>query len=292
MRLALYAPGLGYYSAGATKFGGSGDFVTAPEISSLFSRCLARQCADVLRGHRRRRARARRGLRPHGGGPAHRARGARRAAGAIPHPRSERRSRRAPARAHRAAAARTRRARAVVRPLAGADHARRGAGQRSAGCHAGGALRVARPAGRHRRARARRRPCAARGSNGARRRRAPELDARGGRHRRGAARAAARRLCVGGVPVVSAVDGEPRRRSWSRASRCSSTTACRARTCITRIAAAGTLRCHFRHRAHDDPFINVGPAGHHRLGGLHARGRSRRRRRTRSAGIRDARRRS
>ena len=49
MRLALYAPGLGYYSAGATKLGGNGDFVTAPEISSLFSRCLARQCADVLR---------------------------------------------------------------------------------------------------------------------------------------------------------------------------------------------------------------------------------------------------
>ncbi len=48
MRLALYAPGLGYYSAGATKFGGSGDFVTAPEISSLFSRCLARQVAEVL----------------------------------------------------------------------------------------------------------------------------------------------------------------------------------------------------------------------------------------------------
>jgi SAM-dependent MidA family methyltransferase len=48
MRLALYAPGLGYYSAGATKLGGSGDFVTAPEISSLFSRCLARQCATVL----------------------------------------------------------------------------------------------------------------------------------------------------------------------------------------------------------------------------------------------------
>jgi SAM-dependent MidA family methyltransferase len=49
MRLALYAPGLGYYSAGATKFGAAGDFVTAPEISSLFSRCLARQAADVLR---------------------------------------------------------------------------------------------------------------------------------------------------------------------------------------------------------------------------------------------------
>jgi SAM-dependent MidA family methyltransferase len=49
MRLALYAPGLGYYSAGATKLGGDGDFVTAPELSSLFSRCLARQAAEVLR---------------------------------------------------------------------------------------------------------------------------------------------------------------------------------------------------------------------------------------------------
>ena len=48
MRLALYAPGLGYYSAGATKFGGAGDFVTAPEVSNLFSRCLARQVADIL----------------------------------------------------------------------------------------------------------------------------------------------------------------------------------------------------------------------------------------------------
>ena len=48
MRLALYSPGLGYYSAGATKFGDAGDFVTAPEVSSLFSRCLARQVADVL----------------------------------------------------------------------------------------------------------------------------------------------------------------------------------------------------------------------------------------------------
>ena len=48
MELALYAPGLGYYSAGARKFGEEGDFVTAPELSTLFSRCLARQCAEVL----------------------------------------------------------------------------------------------------------------------------------------------------------------------------------------------------------------------------------------------------
>ncbi|MBW4050253.1 MAG: SAM-dependent methyltransferase [Proteobacteria bacterium] len=50
MELALYAPGLGYYSAGSVKLGPGGDFVTAPEISDLFGRCVARQCAQVL-GH-------------------------------------------------------------------------------------------------------------------------------------------------------------------------------------------------------------------------------------------------
>ncbi len=48
MELALYAPGLGYYSAGARKFGAAGDFVTAPEISSLFGRTLARQIAEIM----------------------------------------------------------------------------------------------------------------------------------------------------------------------------------------------------------------------------------------------------
>ncbi len=48
MELALYAPGLGYYTAGARKFGEAGDFVTAPEISPLFARCLARQCEQLL----------------------------------------------------------------------------------------------------------------------------------------------------------------------------------------------------------------------------------------------------
>ncbi len=48
MELALYAPGLGYYTAGARKFGEAGDFITAPEISPLFARCLARQCKQVL----------------------------------------------------------------------------------------------------------------------------------------------------------------------------------------------------------------------------------------------------
>jgi len=48
MDLALFAPGLGYYVAGAHKFGRDGDFVTAPEISPLFGAALARQCAEVL----------------------------------------------------------------------------------------------------------------------------------------------------------------------------------------------------------------------------------------------------
>jgi len=48
LQQVLYAPGLGYYSAGAAKFGASGDFVTAPEISPLFGACVARQCAPLL----------------------------------------------------------------------------------------------------------------------------------------------------------------------------------------------------------------------------------------------------
>lgn len=48
MELALYAPQLGYYRNGLKKFGPAGDFVTAPEISPLFSYCVANQCAEVL----------------------------------------------------------------------------------------------------------------------------------------------------------------------------------------------------------------------------------------------------
>jgi SAM-dependent MidA family methyltransferase len=48
MQLALYAPGLGYYSAGMHKFGQQGDFVTAPEISPLFGQVLAIQAQQVL----------------------------------------------------------------------------------------------------------------------------------------------------------------------------------------------------------------------------------------------------
>ena len=48
MEMALYAPGLGYYSGGARKFGPAGDFVTAPELSPLFAQTLAAQVEPVL----------------------------------------------------------------------------------------------------------------------------------------------------------------------------------------------------------------------------------------------------
>jgi len=48
MHLALYSPGLGYYNVGTTKFGAAGDFITAPELSPLFSHVVARQCSVAL----------------------------------------------------------------------------------------------------------------------------------------------------------------------------------------------------------------------------------------------------
>jgi len=48
MELALYAPGLGYYMAGARKLGRDGDFVTAPEISPLFGQTLAHQVTQAF----------------------------------------------------------------------------------------------------------------------------------------------------------------------------------------------------------------------------------------------------
>ncbi len=46
MAMALYEPQFGYYAGGSRKFGGAGDFVTAPELCALFGACLAQQCAQ------------------------------------------------------------------------------------------------------------------------------------------------------------------------------------------------------------------------------------------------------
>ncbi|NNK99144.1 MAG: SAM-dependent methyltransferase, partial [Xanthomonadales bacterium] len=54
MEMALYEPGLGYYSAGLQKFGAGGDFVTAPQLGDIFARCLAcqiQQVAEKLDGY-------------------------------------------------------------------------------------------------------------------------------------------------------------------------------------------------------------------------------------------------
>lgn len=48
MQQVLYTPGLGYYSAGSRKFGAGGDFITAPELGSLFAKCVATQIAEIL----------------------------------------------------------------------------------------------------------------------------------------------------------------------------------------------------------------------------------------------------
>jgi len=47
MEMALYEPGLGYYSAGLQKFGEGGDFVTAPQLGNVFACCLANQVGQV-----------------------------------------------------------------------------------------------------------------------------------------------------------------------------------------------------------------------------------------------------
>src|SRR5579859_4805423 len=49
MQLALHEPGVGYYASGARKFGAGGDFVTAPELGSLFGRTLARELRSFER---------------------------------------------------------------------------------------------------------------------------------------------------------------------------------------------------------------------------------------------------
>lgn len=53
MNIALYEPGLGYYSGGLQKFGQKGDFITSPEVSMMFGQCLANQISEILDNFRR-----------------------------------------------------------------------------------------------------------------------------------------------------------------------------------------------------------------------------------------------
>ncbi len=48
MSACLYQPALGYYNTDGDRIGEAGDFITAPEVSSLFSKCLANQCTEIL----------------------------------------------------------------------------------------------------------------------------------------------------------------------------------------------------------------------------------------------------
>lgn len=48
MEIAMFAPGLGYYDSVNRIFGDEGDFITAPEISAFFGKCLARQIQQLM----------------------------------------------------------------------------------------------------------------------------------------------------------------------------------------------------------------------------------------------------
>ena len=265
MELALYAPGLGYYSAGSAKLGAGGDFVTAPEVSAV--RPLHR--AAVRGGAAARRA-ASSSWAPAAARWPRRCctalAGAGRAARALRDPRGERRPARAPAAA---------RSRALPAALAERvrwlDRLPRAALR---GVMLANEVADALP---FRRIRARRRCWL--GSSASRSTPAAACSReRAACSRRGAAGRAAADCSVGAA--VALPDGYtsevcPRLASGSSALAAtlgrgavllSSTTASAAASCTTPQRSDGTLRCHYRHRAHDDPFLYPRPAGHHRTG--------------------------
>lgn len=139
MAMALYEPQLGYYAGGSRKFGGAGDFVTAPELCAQFGACLARQCAQWFEScaHRVVEFGAGSGA---GRSGAWRARPAGLHRHRIPDRRTVRRTGATPARASRARAAPGAGAGALAGRLAG-RHRWRGAGQRTVRRDAGARLR-------------------------------------------------------------------------------------------------------------------------------------------------------
>ena len=256
MELALYAPGLGYYSAGGAKIGAGGDFTTAPEISDLFSVCVARQCAEVL-------AQTGGSILELGAGTGRMAatilrdaRCARCAARALRDSRSQRGSARPPARAHRAVAAKLQQRvvwldRLPAKPMRGVMLANEvldalAVPSRSSIRDGDACTRWA---------------WRSRTTDAFVEQEQPPDDALA-RGRGSDSRASCRTSCPTAIEPRSAC-------ASSRGSRVS-------RDCLERGVMllfdyglprahyyhpqriAGTLRCHFKHRAHDDPFINVG----------------------------------
>ena len=272
---AVCARGSGTTAPAPSSSARGGDFVTAPEVSDLFSRCVARQCARGAGRTGGRDPRARRRHRAHGGGGAD----ARWHAGGVLPERyailevsadlAERQ------RAHLArAAAATCVSGCVWLDAPAAEPAVRGVILAN---EVADALPCRRFTLQERRA------CASSASRSASRRapcaRLPEprrADSGAG----AAACAACAQLCRRRCRMAT-------RRRCACASRPGSQAS---RDCLARGAlllfdyglprrhyyhpqrVSGTLRCHFRQRVHDDPYINVGRAGHHRLGRLHARG--------------------
>ena len=249
MELALYAPGLGYYSAGSTKLGAAGDFVTAPELGRSFGRALALTLdAELAALGVERRRRARRRQRRARGAVARHVREAR-PRRALPDPRAER-----GLAATAAARARTVRGpSAMARPVARNAVSRRRRRQRGARCAAGRAVRD-----RRRRAESpRRRRRAAKASVGEPARAAPELTA--------AVRSielALQRALPNGYRSEVCLTLP----AWFRAlgAMLERGSLLFADYGLVRSdyyheqRAEGTLVCHYRHRAHDDPFAYPG----------------------------------
>ena len=280
MELALYAPGLGYYSAGARKFGADGDFVTAPELGPVFATASPTAVAPVLRalgagrGVLRARRRQRRLRRGGAAGAARAATRCRRATGcSSPAPTCASASASACARSCRRSCSRA--AGGWTAPPAGhgaaccsptkcstrcrrrASPSARARSTRSTWCSAPTAASCASTSPPTRCCAP---PCATSSAtssascpSGYRSEVLPQLpywiQAVGGLLREGA--------------MLFVDYGYPRSEYYLPE------------------RSDGTLRCFYRHRAHDDPFFLPGPAGPHRLRGLHRAGRSRRQRRLR-----------
>ena len=253
MELALYAPGLGYYSAGAEKFGAGGDFVTAPELGFVFARCLARAVAPALRARDAEILEL---------GPGSGALAAElllelerldALAESLSSARAQRRSARAPALHADAALSTFGKVSIVARHAARVRLERRVDRQRGRRRTARTIVRAERKrdSGTMRRHRGERRFRLAQ----SRRRR--DVGARRRSRSRRCATNVAATVSFGNLHVVSPWFREVTR-ACATARRGSSTTVTTHGEYTLPRNDTGTLRCHYRHRAHDDPLVLTG----------------------------------